>query len=412
MARDPHLKIVFLADVSAARVIGGAERVLAEEARGLARRGHRVTVLCRAPGPAPTAEEELAPGLREIRCPFAPRRPHRLLSATWPAVRRTLSRLRRHGGVDCLDIHQPIAAFGAAGVAFPELPAVYTCHSLAHEEYLSRNRKPAMRRVQAGIRRLIERRVMRSCRRVVTLSRYTAEKAMRAHGIPAERIEFIPGGVDPERFRPALDREGLRRRLGLEPGRRLLLTVRNLVPRMGLENLIAAMADIAPGVPEAVLWIGGEGPLREALEARTQALGLERRVRFLGFVPEETLPELYAAADLFVLPSLDLEGFGMVTLEALASGLPVLATPVGGSVEILSPLDRGLLLEGTSVEALGRGVLSFLHRLAADPQAGRRLSAACRRHAVGHYSWERHLDRLEALFQTIASPFLQATRTG
>ncbi len=398
------MKLLFLADVSAGRVIGGAERVLAEEVRGLARRGHGVTVLCRSGAAGAPAEEDLAKGLREIRCPFDPLRPHRLLTATWPAVRRHLHRLRRDGKADCLNIHQPIAAFGISGGAGKGLPAVYTCHSLAHEEYLSRNPGAGlMRRVEAGIRRLIERRVMRSCRQVVTLSRYTAEKVMNVHGIPAERIEVLPGGVDLGRFRPAADRESLRRRLGLKPESRLLLTVRNLEPRMGLENLIAALARVAPLFPEAVLWVGGEGTLREKLEVQALKLGIEKRVRFLGFVPEETLPEVYAAADLFVLPSLDLEGFGLVTLEALASGLPVLATPVGGSVEILAALPGGFLFEDTSVEALGRGIVSFLRRLAADSQAGLRFAAACRRHAECGYSWERHLDRLESLLAALSA---------
>ncbi len=405
------MNLLFLADVSAGRVIGGAERVLAEEVRGLARRGHRVTVLCRAGAAGSPAEEELAEGLREIRCPFDPGRPQRMLTATWPAMRRHFSRLRRDGRTIGLNIHQPIAAFGISEGARKGLPALYTCHSLAHEEYLSRHPGAGLRRrLQAEIRRLIERRVMRSCRQVVTLSRYTAEKVMSVHGIPAERVAILPGGVDLERFRPALDREGLRRRLGLKPADRLLLTVRNLEPRMGLENLIAAMARVAPFFPEAVLWVGGEGPLREKLEAQARKLGIEKRVRFLGFVREETLPEIYAAADLFVLPSLDLEGFGLVTLEALASGLPVLATPVGGSVEILSSLDPRFLLEDSSVEALIRGMRSFLSRLAVDPQAGRRLSAACRRHAACGYSWERHLDRLESLLAALADPPESPTR--
>lgn len=396
------MNLLFLADVSASRVIGGAERVLAEQARGLARRGHRVTVLSRGRLPGQAEEERLAAGVREIRCPFDPGRPHRLLTTTWPAVRRRLKRLQREGAADRLSIHQPLAAFGALWAAGASFSAVYTCHSLAHEEYLSRHPGAGLKRWgQAGIRRLIERRVIRSCKQVVTLSEYSAAKVQRVHGIPAERIAVIPGGVDLARFRPAADRAGLRRRLGLAPGMRLVLTVRNLEPRMGLDTLIAAMARIAPRVPGAMLWIAGEGPLRETLEEKAQALGLGQRIRFLGFVPEESLPELYAAADLFVLPSRELEGFGMVTLEALASGLPVLATPVGGSREILSPLGEGFLLENCRVEALVRGIRSFLERLDADAGAMLRLAAACRRLAESRYGWDRHLERLEALLATL-----------
>jgi glycosyltransferase involved in cell wall biosynthesis len=100
---------------------------------------------------------------------------------------------------------------------------------------------------------------------------------------------------------------------------------------MGLEILLRAFRLLAREVPDLHLAIGGSGPLEGMLRALRGSLGLSDRVRFLGYVPEAALPGLYAAADLFVLPTEQLEGFGLVTVEALACGTPVVGTPVGAT---------------------------------------------------------------------------------
>ena len=147
---------------------------------------------------------------------------------------------------------------------------------------------------------------------------------------------IIPGGVDLQRFYPAADKEEMRRHLNIPEEKTVLFTVRDLEPRMGLENLMYAVKQMIEVVPDIYLILGGEGPLKENLISLSQELGVESYIRFVGFIPEEDLPDYYRMADVFVLPTIELEGFGLITLEALASGLPVLGTPVGGTVEILA----------------------------------------------------------------------------
>ena len=126
--------------------------------------------------------------------------------------------------------------------------------------------------------------------------------------------------------------------------------------------------------------------MRDALAAAVRERELVDRVHLLGRVPEETLPQLYRAADLFVLPTESLEGFGLVTIEALASGTPVVATPVGATPEILEQLDKDLIGAGTSSQAIASGIRRFLERSASTraelAQRGREL---CER----RYGWER-----------------------
>ncbi len=103
------------------------------------------------------------------------------------------------------------------------------------------------------------------------------------------------------------------------------------------------MSTIRASVPDALLVVAGAGSERERLEARTKTLGLAHAVRFQGFIPDETLPAAYAAADLNVLPSIALEGFGLTAVEALAAGTPSIVTPIGGMPEIVTPLSRRLV---------------------------------------------------------------------
>lgn len=132
-------------------------------------------------------------------------------------------------------------------------------------------------------------------------------------------------------------------------------------------------------------------------------LGLEDHVRLLGFVPDEDLPRYYGAADAFVLPTRQLEGFGLVTVEALACGTPVLGTPIGATPEILGPLEPSLLSRDASAEAMADTLAWFLEMLASAPASVERLRAACRHHAETHYGWEHAIANLEGLLAGLAS---------
>jgi glycosyltransferase involved in cell wall biosynthesis len=122
-------------------------------------------------------------------------------------------------------------------------------------------------------------------------------------------------------------------------------------------------------------------------------------VIFTGFIPDDDLPAYYQMADLFVLPTLELEGFGLVSVEALASGLPVLGTPVGGTKEILAHLGSEFLFADTSPEAMAALILNAMETWAGDPSTYRKVSQKCRDVAERHYSWDGHINQLENLLE-------------
>jgi glycosyltransferase involved in cell wall biosynthesis len=158
---------------------------------------------------------------------------------------------------------------------------------------------------------------------------------------------------------------------------------------MGLENMLTALVDLNKE-RKTFCVIGGTGPLRSFLEERAAQLGVSDRVRFQGHIPEKELPLYYQAADVFVLPTLTHEGFGLVTVEALACGTPVAATPAGATPEILAPLDGRLLAEDTSAKSIASAVERSM-RLAANDAFRRQ----CRTYAENRYSWRKHIDTLE-----------------
>jgi glycosyltransferase involved in cell wall biosynthesis len=161
-----------------------------------------------------------------------------------------------------------------------------------------------------------------------------------------------------------------------------VLTVRRLVRRMGIENLIEAMNEVCKKVPEAQLLVAGKGPLAAALATQARSLGLQEDVRFLGFVSDEDLLLAYRAADLTVVPTVTLEGFGLITLESLAAGTPALVTPVGGLPEVVRGLSPDLILPGIEAESLATGVVAALTGGLALPN-----EEACRAYTRAHYDW-------------------------
>jgi glycosyltransferase involved in cell wall biosynthesis len=155
---------------------------------------------------------------------------------------------------------------------------------------------------------------------------------------------------------------------------------------MGLDLLIAAAGIVRHRRPDLLLLIGGTGPWRRKLGAQIAEMGLEKNVHLLGFVPDSELPLYYQAADLFVLPTLASEGFGLITLEALACDLPVLGTRVGHTEELLSGFDPEMLFDDTTPEAFAARIEEWLARLTLGP------SASYREQVVEQFNWDRCVD--------------------
>jgi glycosyltransferase involved in cell wall biosynthesis len=175
-----------------------------------------------------------------------------------------------------------------------------------------------------------------------------------------DRIRVVPGAVDLARFRPVNTRTEARQTLGWPVDRPILLTVRRLFHRMGLRQLVEAMPVIKDHVPEVFLCIGGAGPIRPLLEARVRDLQLINNVRFLGFIPDDQLASAYHAADITVLPTVALEGFGLVAAESLAAGTPAMVTSVGGLPAVVEGLSQNLIFRSERSEDLASGLTAAL----------------------------------------------------
>ena len=174
----------------------------------------------------------------------------------------------------------------------------------------------------------------------------------------------------------------MRERLGIPTDTLLLLSVRRLEPRMGLEELLLATRRLVDS-RKVTLALVGSGSLLQQLHRLCEELGLEGTVRFAGRAADHEVVDWYQAADLFVLPTAAYEGFGMVTAEALACGTPVVGTPVGANPELLNPLDPRLVSRGNDAVSLAKAISGALDT--ATPDLRRR----CRDYAVKRFDWER-----------------------
>ncbi|PWC34529.1 glycosyl transferase family 1 [Azospirillum sp. TSO35-2] len=243
---------------------------------------------------------------------------------------------------------------------------------------------------------LVERLVYRQAARFIVLSDAFATILTERYGVAPERIHRVPGGVEADRFDLPDSRRDARARLGWPQGRPVILTVRRLVKRMGLAALIDAMVELRRRAPDALLVVAGRGPEAAALQDRIGALGLEEHVRLLGFVPDAMLPLAYRAADLCVMPSQALEGFGLTALESLAAGTPVLVTPVGGLPEVVEGLDGDLVLAGTDARAVGIGLAEALTGVRRLPGAD-----ACRALVRSRFDWPVIAARTAAVYRSV-----------
>ena len=270
-------------------------------------------------------------------------------------ARRTVIEMLRDAKPDLIASH--FALYTAPALyRFKGLPKVTHFHG----PWAAESQEEGSGRTVTTLKRRVENYVYQDADRVVVLSKAFADLAEKRYSISPEIIRVVPGSVDISRFSLTMSRAAARLRLGLPNDRPILLSVRRLVQRMGLSRLIQAVKIISQVVPDVLLCIGGEGALRRSLEEQVKAEFLEGHVRFLGYIEEEDLPLLYRSADINVVPTLALEGFGLVAAEALAAGTPSLVTPIGGLPEVVAPLSPNLVFASSAVEDLAHGLTAAL----------------------------------------------------
>jgi len=380
--------------------MGGSGRYLREICQGLSSRGHVVHVMTRQWKPDQPKEERW--GAVEIYRYTVDAQ--NIISTILSTIKNTkvlFHRLAKENKYDIINFHQPLAALGIINSKRLRNSAkVYTFHSPWHKEYeiKTESSRSLLRGWHIQVRRKIEQAVLRKCSLAIVLSQYMENQLRETHEDLPIKVEQCPGGADIHTFRPSHDRFHVRSQLNLSRDKTLLLTVRGLTPRTGVKNLIKAMEGVISKNNNIHLIIGGGGILKKELEQLVKDLRLGDYVSFAGFIPEEKLVFYYQAADYFILPTKYLEGFGLVTTEALSCGLPVLATPVGGTMEILNHFDQDLLFEGTTPEAMAALILKYAQIKDAEWDA---LSCRCRVFIENNYSWENSSEKTEKVFLSL-----------
>ena len=242
----------------------------------------------------------------------------------------------------------------------------------------------------------LERRVYKRATRFIVLSEAFKRLLIEQYKISSDDIRIVRGGVHADRFDTGLSTEEARQRLDWPLDRPVVFVVRRLARRMGLENVIAAMVRVKQQVPDVQLMIAGSGPLRSELEDRIRAASLDDHVRLLGFVPDELLPVAYKAADFSVVPTLTLEGFGLITVESMAAGTPVLVTDVGGLPEVVRELSSDLIIPDSNVKTLAGYMTDALEGRIVLPDA-----ETCQAYVRERYDWPVIAQQVRSVYEEV-----------
>lgn len=285
---------------------------------------------------------------------------------------------RHYQQLDALNLHFALYSFPLVWQRPKDVPITFSFHG----PWALESSREGGSKLGVSAKRWIEQQVYNRCDRFIVLSKAFGQILHQTYDIPWHKIHVIPGGVNVKSFDLTLARAEARAQLGWPADKFILFTPRRLVHRMGLGELLTALADVKAQNPDVLLAIAGKGPLRAPLAAQVAELGLQDQVMFLGFLPEVDLPVAYQAADLTVIPSQSLEGFGLVLLESLACGTPALCTPVGGMPEVLTNFSPQLITESAKWAAIAQKLSAVVSGKIDLPTR-----SACRTYTTENFDW-------------------------
>jgi phosphatidylinositol alpha-mannosyltransferase len=343
---------------------GGVQVHVKNLAERLRDRGHETVVL------APTIARPTDPWVRSVGRPI--RVPYRgtvapIAPLSYRRTRGALTEFRP----DVVHVHEPLTPSASMFAALASrAPVVATVHAYLDRSIAMELAAPLLRRVWKRV--------------AVGVAVSEAAASFLRRALPGAVLEIVPNGVDLARFSGAVPRADL-------PAGRRILWVNRLDAQKGFPIALAAFSKVLVEVPEATLVVVGEGKDREALKLLTGPV--LARVEMRGAVPNEQVPSYLAAGDVFVSPAVGQESFGIALVEAMAAGLPVVATDIPGYREVVSNDVEGLLVPPRDPEALAAGLV----RVLGSPELAARLGGAGQERART-FDWPIVVDRLEVLY--------------
>ncbi|MDW8069323.1 MAG: glycosyltransferase [Anaerolineae bacterium] len=388
---------------------GGMNVYVRDLTRELARRGHQVDVYTRSQDPAvPRISTALGDGARVFHIPAGPEQPYskyRVYDHLPEFVAGVLARAAEEGiRYDVIHSHYWLSGWAARELRSAwGVPIVHMFHTLGHMKNAVA-RTPQER--EPPLRIEVETEITRFADRIIAATPLEQEQLVRLYGADPARIRVIPPGVDLERFRPIPPAQA-KEQLALDPTCRSILFVGRIEPLKGIDTLLQAIARIARRHPELVCGmcvpiIGGnpysveDNDEMTRLQELREELGIEDVVTFLGAQDQDLLPYYYSAAEMVVMPS-DYESFGMVALEAMACGTPVIASDVGGLAYLVRHGQTGYRVPARDAQALAAKIV----RLLTNEELRRRMGQRAARWAQA-FAWPRIADRIEAVYREIA----------
>jgi glycosyltransferase involved in cell wall biosynthesis len=395
------MRILVLTDVVWLDWTGGISKSLSPEVETLTEQGHQLTVVSRKLE-CKALSYELKNSYEIYRYSSPPKKSS--LYRFYPVftlirLPKLVTSLHRLNPFDVAYVHNPFQGYAVSKI-LPGIPLIYVYHASAFNEInidAERGKYGRFKFLVVLVNRWIkslERKILKNASQIIVRSQFMKSDLRHLYpDVNDTKITSLPLCVNTSIFSYAESNANARQKLGLPDDRPILLTVRRLVARMGIENLISAMLSVIQEFPNVLLLIGGAGYLAEDLRAMIERYGLQHNIHLVGFIPEEQLPTYYQASDLFILPTLAYEGFGLVTIESLACGTPVIATSVGASPEILNPMGKEFLFKDNSPSSIAEGIRSWLKQ-GFSPDMRRE----CMKYCIEHYSSKKVTEDLEIIF--------------
>lgn len=382
------------------REAGGMNVYVRELSRALAARGHAVDVYTRRDSPDAPAVQPIGPSVRVINIDAGPAAPieKESIAAHLGAFEKGVAAFADAEAITYDIVHSHYWMSGVVGAALAErwrAPHVAMFHTLGEVKNRARATEHEPRsRIDA------ERAVATAADRIVVASAHEKHLLTALYGADADRIAVVPCGVDLDLFSP-MEKEAARRKLGLKPGERVILFVGRIEPLKGIDILISAAAQLHEDENFVVLIVGGDDRAARQIEELTEharRLDIDHHISWVGSVPHADLPLYYNAADVCVVPSY-YESFGLVAVEAMACGTPVVASRVGGLTSTIMDGETGYLIPWRCPEPFAERLELLL-----DNDELRAAFGLAGREYVERFRWANVAESVAALYEGLLTP--------